>query len=266
MRSDPPPPLTDLHALFLDFDGTLVEIAPRPDAVAVDARLLPVLQAVASRLHGALAILSGRPITEIDRWLSPLVLPAAGVHGAQRRTLGGIQALAPDAELEQVAERAEALAAAHPGLIVERKGVSVALHYRLAPECEAMCRSTMIEALGRASSLRLLQGKMVLEAMPKAVSKGAAIEAFLAEPPFAGRRPVFVGDDVTDEAGFEVVQRLGGIAVKVGPGDSIAQLRIDSAEGVRRWLADAALAMNGPENDPSHDNKQKDRLHDAPFT
>ncbi|HET9643925.1 MAG TPA: trehalose-phosphatase, partial [Burkholderiaceae bacterium] len=206
-----------------------------------------------------------RPIAEIDRWLSPLVLPAAGVHGAQRRTMRGLQALMPAAELERVAERAEALAAAHPGLIVERKGVSVALHYRLAPHCEAMCRSTMAEALGNAPSLRLLQGKMVLEVMPKGVSKGAAIQAFLAEPPFAGRRPVFVGDDVTDEAGFEVVQRLGGIAVKVGPGDSIAHHRIDSAEGVRRWLAEGAAPMNGPENDPSDDNKQKDRLHDSPL-
>ncbi|MED5619426.1 trehalose-phosphatase [Ideonella sp. BN130291] len=242
------PPLNDDHALFLDFDGTLVDIAPSPDRIVVDPALTHALARLSERLGGALAIISGRPIAELDRWLAPLTLPAAGIHGAERRRAAGTVERLPTTALDAIATRAEALAATHPGLRVERKGAAVALHYREAPQWEAACREAITQALAGAPGLQLLDGKMVLEVLPRGVSKGHAIEAFLAEPPFAGRQPLFLGDDVTDEAGFEVVQRLGGVAVKVGPGPTIAAQRIDGAAAVRRWL----LAAAHPPKDITH--------------
>ena len=244
-----PPPLADDLALFLDFDGSLVDLAPSPDRIVVDPDLTGALVALCRRLGGALAIVSGRPLDDLDRWLSPLRLAAAGIHGAERRRADGQVIRLPTGELDQVTRVAEALAAAHPGLLVERKGLAVALHYRLAPACEAMCRDAMVEAVEHAPGLHLLHGKMVLEVLPRGVSKGHAIEQFLAEPPFAGRRPLFLGDDVTDEAGFEAVQRLGGLAVKVGAGHSVARLRVDGAPDVRRWLIDEAFP---PEENTPH--------------
>jgi trehalose 6-phosphate phosphatase len=235
-----PPPLRPDHALFLDFDGTLVEIAPSPDSIVLDPMLPAALSRLADRLGGALALVSGRPIADIDRWLAPLRLPSAGVHGAERRDGDGqLSAVAPP-ELAALADRLEALVREHPGLLLERKSASVALHYRQAPALEALCRAALAELLAPLPGLRLLQGKQVLEVLPPAVGKGQAIEAFLREPPFAGRRPLFVGDDVTDEDGFEAVQRHGGIAVKVGPGESGAACRLDSPAAVRQWLFAAA--------------------------
>jgi trehalose 6-phosphate phosphatase len=242
------PPLNDDHALFLDFDGTLVDIAPSPDRIVVDPALTDALARLSERLGGALAIISGRPIAELDRWLLPLKLPAAGIHGAERRRAGGEVQRLPTGALAAVGARAEVLAAAHPGVRVERKGAAVAVHYREAPQWEGVCRDTLARAVAEAPGLQLLDGKMVLEVLPLGVSKGHAIEAFLAEPPFAGRQAIFLGDDVTDEAGFEAVQRRGGVAVKVGPGPTIATQRIEGAAAVRRWL----LAAAHPPKDITH--------------
>jgi trehalose 6-phosphate phosphatase len=228
----------DPHAaLFLDFDGTLVDIAPSPDAVCVPSGLVDALQRVAAGLKGALALVSGRPIREIDHWLAPLALPVAGIHGAERRRADGQIERPARASVDVIARVVEALARRHPGLRVEHKGVAVALHYRQAPECEALCLATLRQAVQNVPGLQLLTGKMVLEVLPGGIDKGQAIAAFLREPPFAGRRPVFVGDDVTDEAGFAMVQQMGGMGVKVGPGDSSATLRLPSAQALRDWLA-----------------------------
>lgn len=223
-------------ALFLDFDGTLVDIAPQPDGICVPAGLVDTLQRVARGLKGALAVVSGRPIAEIDRWLTPLVLPVAGIHGAERRRVDGQIERPVRASMDIIVRVVEALARRHPGLRVENKGVSVALHYRRAPECEALCLATLTQAVQNVPGLQLLHGKMVAEVLPAGIDKGQAIAAFLREPPFGGRRPVFVGDDVTDEAGFTMVQQLGGTAVKIGPGDSAAALRLPSAQALRDWL------------------------------
>lgn len=237
------PHLDTRSALFLDFDGTLVDIAPAPDRVVVEPGLVAALGRLAACMGGALGIVSGRPIAEVDRWLSPLVLPVAGIHGAERRAADGrVRRIALGA-LDEVAAAAERVAARHPGIRVERKGVAVALHYRLAPEHEAQCLAAMADAVARDPGLHLMRGKMVVEVLPNGVSKGHAIDAFLAEPPFAGRRPVFLGDDVTDEHGFAAVQRLGGQAVKIGAGDTVAALRLASPEHVRRWLHDACLVL-----------------------
>ncbi len=229
-------------ALFLDFDGTLVDIAPQPDAVHVPSHLVEVLESLSVQLGGALAVVSGRPISQIDHYLSPLKLPCAGVHGAQLRHPGGTMATMPTPSLQAVQRAAQALALQHPQLVVEDKGASLALHFRQAPELAALCLQTMAGAVAQSPGLNLLQGKMVVEAKPAGASKGGAIESFLHEAPFAGRTPVFIGDDVTDEAGFAVVQSLGGHGIKVGDGATVAWHRLATPAAMRELLQHAASA------------------------
>lgn len=233
--------LSPASALFLDFDGTLVELAPRPDAIVLPEPLVPTLERLQHFLGGALAIVSGRPVGEIDRYLSPLRLPVAGVHGAERRTADGATVLSPAPPLELATAAARRLADDHPALLVESKRGSVALHYRQAPELEALCVAALQVAVEASPGLALLHGKMVVEAKSGGASKGRAIEAFLREPPFLGRTPVFVGDDVTDEAGFAAVQRLGGLGVKVGAGSTTAWQRVPDPASLREAL-ESALA------------------------
>ena len=228
-------------ALFLDFDGTVVDIAPQPHEVHVPAPLLAVLRDVQDYLQGALAIISGRPIAQIDAFLQPLRLAVAGVHGAERRSQDGQVHLLHTHPLDHVEEAACTLAALHPGLLVENKRGSLALHYRQMPELEEECVRAMQQAVDESRGLTLLRGKMVVEAKPGGASKGRAIEDFLAEPPFAGRLPVFVGDDVTDEVGFSTVQQLGGVGIKVGEGPSAAWRRLAHPTALRQELQ-AALA------------------------
>jgi trehalose 6-phosphate phosphatase len=233
-----PPRLDARCALFLDVDGTLLDIAERPQDVRVDAALIGLLERLCARVEGALAVVSGRPLRELDALLAPLVLPSAGQHGVERRDargeMHGYAGAAPPAAAKQLS----AFAAAHPGLIFEDKGASLALHYRLAPEMEANVRAQMLRlAAGLGPSMQLLEGKMVFELKPAGLDKGVAIAQFMAEAPFRGRLPVFAGDDVTDESGFAEVNRLGGCSVKVGEGESCAQLRMPNVPAVHRWLA-----------------------------
>jgi trehalose 6-phosphate phosphatase len=228
-------------ALFLDFDGTMVDIAPQPHAVEVPQALRAVLGDLCQYLQGAVAVISGRPIAQIDGFLQPLRLPVAGVHGAERRGADGHLHLLHTHPMDAVEEAARTLAALHDGLLVEGKRGSLALHYRQRPDLEALCLRTMQEAVEASPGLTLLRGKMVAEAKPGGASKGVAIEAFLAEPPFAGRTPVFIGDDITDEVGFSTVQRLGGLGIKVGEGPSVAWSRLADPTALRREL-EAALA------------------------
>lgn len=226
-------------AVFLDFDGTLVDIAEQPHEVEVPAGLVQTLTALSDYLGGAVAVISGRPISQIDDFLRPLRLPAAGVHGAERRSASGHMTLVPTAPLDAVEQAARKLAGQNAGLLVESKRGSLALHYRQAPELEALCLQAMQEAVRESPGLTLLRGKMVLEAKPSGATKGAAIEDFMHEPPFAGRAPLFVGDDVTDEVGFASVQRLGGLGVKIGEGASVAWQRIATPQQFRQDLHDA---------------------------
>ncbi|HET8748039.1 MAG TPA: trehalose-phosphatase [Ramlibacter sp.] len=228
-------------ALFLDFDGTMVDIAPQPSAVHVPQPLIGVLQDARDYLQGALAVITGRPIAQIDDFLHPLQLPVAGVHGAERRGRDGQLHLLNAQPLDHVEEAACLLAAQNPGLLVENKRGSLALHYRQRPDLEQLCLQTMEKAVDESPGVTLLRGKMVMEAKPCGASKGNAIEAFLEEQPFAGRRPVFIGDDVTDEAGFHAVQRLGGLGIKVGEGATCATQRLADPLALRQEL-EAALA------------------------
>ncbi len=225
-------------ALFLDFDGTLVDLAPEPDAVVVPPGLVDTLAGIRARLGGALAVVSGRAVAAIDTFLHPLDLPVAGVHGSERRDGEGRMTLAPTPRLDRVEQAAAALVNAHPGLALEAKRGALALHYRQAPQLETLCREAMQAAVAASPGLVLLEGKMVFEAKSAGASKGLAIEAFLRETPFVGRRPVFFGDDSTDEAGFAAAQQAGGIGVKVGAGATQAQHRIAGPDRLRRSLAD----------------------------
>jgi trehalose 6-phosphate phosphatase len=231
-------------ALFLDFDGTLVEIAAHPEAVRVPAGLVGTLGRLQRLLGGAVAVVSGRPIAQIDGFLDPLALCVAGVHGAERRRADGSRDWLPVPPLQPVEDCASALVREHPALRLETKRGSLALHYRQAPQLEGLCLHAMAEAVARAPGLALLRGKMVVEAKPAQATKGQAIEAFLREPPFAGRTPIFVGDDVTDEPGFAVVQALGGVGVKVGPGPTVAMHRMADPAAMRDAM-ERAIATHG---------------------
>jgi len=238
--------LTSAHALFLDVDGTLLPIVARPQDVRVDAALRSLLTRLSGALGGALALVSGRSIAEIDELFAPLVLPLAGQHGYERRdaSLRLHRAESARRPLDDAAAALTDLSARHHGLLVEKKGASVALHYRLAPELVDVARSEMQLLEQRlAPDYALMAGKMVFELKPAQVDKGSAIRSFMREAPFAGRVPIFLGDDVTDEYGFGAVDELGGETIKVGPGATRARWRLSGAPEVRSWLNAALVAL-----------------------
>ena len=238
-RPRPPVPADD-RALFLDVDGCLLDFADRPDGVAVPAALRASLEALSTRLGGAIALVSGRSLATLDRLFDPLRLPSAGLHGLERRAAGGrlVEAPAPAPLLEKVRTNARRVADAHPGTLVEDKGAALALHWRQAPDAAEAFREFAEAALPWLKGYRLQPGDHVIELRPASADKGDAIAAFLDEPPFAGRLPVFAGDDLTDEHGFEVVNALGGLSVLVGGRrNSAAQLALRDPADVRAWLA-----------------------------
>ncbi|AOR67194.1 trehalose-phosphatase [Burkholderia stabilis] len=234
--------LTDT-AFFFDFDGTLVELAPTPDSIHVPPSLLTMLDALRHRSHGAVAIVSGRGIDNLDTFLKMPDLPIAGLHGAERRDANGdTQRIGfNDERLLRIERELAAVVDRHSGMLLEIKGAAVALHYRNAPEREAVAREAAERLVADYADAYVLQpGKMVFEIKPKGVDKGRALAAFLDEPPFAGRVPLFAGDDLTDEKGFAVVNARGGLSIKVGAGETSARTRLDSVdalhEQIARWL------------------------------
>lgn len=227
-------------AFFLDVDGTLLEHAERPDAVRTDPALGRLLAGLHEAAGGALALISGRPVAEMDALFAPLRLPAAGQHGVERRDARGkVHRHALPAELlRRAARRLGEFAARHAGMLLENKGHSLALHFRLVPELSGAARAAVAEALAELGpEFEMQAGKLVFEIKPSGRDKGTAIEEFMREPPFRGRTPVFIGDDLTDEYGFGIVNRLGGHAIKVGEGRSAAPWRLADAAAVRSWLA-----------------------------
>ena len=236
-------------ALFLDVDGTLLELAPTPDSVQVPARMTSLLAGLAEAASGALALVSGRRIAQLDEWFAPLKLASAGLHGWERRDAAGRIHRPPHDE--QALQRARTFLTSrvklHPGLVLEDKQATLALHYRLAPELEGTARAEMSRSLELAGEgFCLLEGKMVIELKPDGFSKPLAIAAFLAEPPFEGRTPLFLGDDHTDEAGFTYVEGVGGLAVHVGNRDTRARWRLPNVAAVHAWLAALLLARSDP--------------------
>ena len=229
-------------ALFLDVDGTLVDIQDHPGDVRADAGLIALLVDLAGRLDGALSLISGRSIAEIDRIFAPARFPSAGAHGAELRFDGDAANPAPAEFPHAILQRARQFADEHDGLLVEKKRAGLALHYRRAPRLEVACRdfvAGLMRELG--PDFRLIDGKMVLEIAPRSHDKGEAIRELLQHEPFCGRQPVFVGDDVTDEDGFRVVNELGGLSVRVGRGnETAAHYALDDVASVRDWLRSVA--------------------------
>jgi len=216
-------------ALFLDFDGVLAEIAPTPEAATVPSGVIARLQTLHSTLDGALAVVTGRAMADVDRFLAPLHLPVAAEHGNMRRSRDGRVAVLNEAAMQDVPELAAELEhafSADDRIIVERKPSAVAVHYRLAPERAAECFERVNAAVAARSGFSIVAGKMVIEARAAGADKGAAVRGFMQEAPFDGRTPLFIGDDITDEDGFAAAQQLGGTGIKVGPGDTAALYRI----------------------------------------
>jgi trehalose 6-phosphate phosphatase len=243
MSESAPPPLSRLApaALFLDFDGTLVELADAPGAISVPRGLKPLLDRLAERLQGRLAIVSGRALEDLQRHLGGAAAVLSGSHGAELRYADGrcIPVSAPPG-LAAAREEVRRFAAGAAGLLVEDKPAGVALHYRLAPARERAVGDFLADLADR-SGLALQRGKMVAELRPEGTDKGAAVRRLMAEPPFAGGRPVFVGDDLTDEHAFEAAAALGGAGVLVGPARSTAaRWRLDGVAEVTLWLEAAA--------------------------
>lgn len=241
-----PPPGSAGWAFFLDVDGTLVEIADDPDAVVVSPRARTVLAALGEALDGAVALVSGRPVARLDALFAPLRLAAAGNHGLERRSAGGklVRPSEQRAALDRVRAPFHRFAADHPGVIVEDKGLSVALHFRRTPEAEGeACRLAERLVAEINAGFRVQPGKKMVEIRPEGGDKGSVVTAFMAEPPFAGRTPVFVGDDVTDEDGFAAANAMGGFSVRVGDdAPTVARFRVATVAALLDWLERLAAA------------------------
>ena len=243
MSAPPLPPLPPFPrsdwAYFFDIDGTLIDFADTPSSVQVSDEVRRLLERLHQCAGGAVALMSGRTIAEVDRLFPAVQLPVAGQHGVERRNAAGVYSrhAAPTERVELARQRLTAAIADKPGLLLEDKGVTLALHYRRVPELADFAQRTMRELLPQFDGQYSLQlGKSVVEMKPAGKDKGLAVREFLEEPPFAGRAPVFVGDDDTDEYGFHVVNQLGGHSIKVGAGATAARWRLPDVEAVRQWL------------------------------
>jgi trehalose 6-phosphate phosphatase len=233
-----PPPQRD-WAYFFDIDGTLADIADSPSGARLAPELRHLVEQLAQAAGGAVALISGRSIADIDRLFPGGRLPAAGQHGIERRdAAGGISRHPfPSERLDHVRAHLAAAAARHRGLLFEDKGLSLALHYRRAPRLGGFAHRlvrSLLPAVG--TQYCILAGKRIVEVKPAGKDKGVAVLEFMQEAPFKGRTPVFVGDDVTDEYGFATVNRLHGHSVKVGPGPTAARWRLRDVRAVQEWL------------------------------
>jgi trehalose 6-phosphate phosphatase len=245
LQTPAPPPSLD-WCLFLDVDGTLLELTDTPLLTHATADLKALLAEVAERLGGALALVSGRSIEYLDSLFAPLRLPCAGLHGVERRKASGEMQGASfrDAQLDGARLALAALVQSHAGTLLEDKGRTVAIHFRMAPQFESEIRDQVTAIVaGLGANYQLQGGSMMLEIKPRGFNKGGAVKAFLQEPPFNGRTPVYVGDDLTDVDGFKAVGERGGIEIAVG--DRIhGQYRLDDPAAVRAWLTGIAALVD----------------------
>jgi trehalose 6-phosphate phosphatase len=242
-----PPLLQADAALFLDFDGTLAAFAPHPDGVTVDESLPALLSGLRERLGGAVALVTGRSLASLDALIAPDRYPGAGVHGLELRRRAGHTI--PGSAMPAIAALAQKLRmrfSDDPRVVIEDKGLAVALHYRRARARADECIAAMREFV-EGTDLQVITGHAVIEARPPGTDKGGAVRKLAAEPPFADRLPVFVGDDATDEDGFRAASELGGYGIKIGSGVTIARYRMDTVEDVHEWLRESlgALAPGG---------------------
>ena len=237
----PPPPELD-WCLFLDVDGTLLELTDTPSQTAADDEIKLLLREAAERLGGALALVSGRAIETLDALFAPLKLPAAGLHGVERRKADGTVQGASfvDSQLDHARAALKALVDSHPGTLLEDKARTIAVHFRMAPQYEEIVRESIVDiAKPLGSNYHIQAGKMLFEIKPRGFSKATAIQAFMKESPFSGRRPVFAGDDLTDQDGFAMVEAQDGLSV--GVGDRVqGQFYLPDVAAVRTWLRQIA--------------------------
>lgn len=238
------------YAFFFDVDGTLAEICAEPDAVIIPASVRDNLKTLAAATSGALALISGRPVEQLDQLSAPLRLPAAGVHGAELRDAAGNlhRVTLPEDVALALQKQLEQGMAAMPGTLLEAKGMAFALHYRQAPAFQQQVLQLAESAVAAYPDLMLQRGKCVAEIKPRGNDKGSAITTFMQQAPFAGRIPVFVGDDLTDEKGFQVVNAMKGISVKVGEGSSHARYRLGRVSDVYQWLEALQRHLNTTNN------------------
>ena len=226
------------HALFLDFDGTLVEFAPEPDAIALKPGSRELLQRVSDRLGGALALVSGRRIADLDRFLRPLELPASGVHGQEfRPRRGDLRRTPPTPQLEEARRRLAAALQPDDPLRLEDKGAALVLHFRQNPGQHGRAGIIAASAVAGLRDLHAVEGHAIFEIRQRGISKAMAIGLFAGSEPFSGRIPVFVGDDTTDEDGFRAAAEAGGFGVKVGAGETAAAYHLADVAAVHGWLA-----------------------------
>lgn len=233
-------------ALLLDIDGTLIEHQAHPEGIAVDDELRNLLVAAGEAVDGALAFVTGRSVAMVDRIFAPLAIPVAGLYGLEHRLTPGGRIETAD-EPEDVAAVAEAMQrefADAPGVYFERKGPVLAVHTRAAPEAFDAVKASAAAALARLpAGYRVVAGNAGLEFMPVGALKSAAIDRFMQIEPFAGRVPVFIGDDVSDESGFACVNEVGGVSIRVRPrGETEARYTLPDVAAVRAWVAEAILA------------------------
>ncbi|MFP1631837.1 trehalose-phosphatase [Zhengella sp. ZM62] len=235
-------------AFFLDFDGTLAEIVDDPATARVDDGVLSVLATLQDLCGGALAIVSGREIADLDRRLSPLRMAAAGVHGLEWRMPDGLisRAKTDDGALADVHGEAGRIASRHAGMVLEVKSGSLSLHYRMCPDMAPVSLAFAHDIRQRFPSIHVVEGKMVVEFKASARTKGDALASFMARPPFAGRLPVFAGDDTTDEAGFSQIDAWNGISIKIGSGATRARYRLMHPAALHDWLAGLAKGACEP--------------------
>ena len=236
-----PPPQSLLRdaSLFLDFDGTLVRIADRPDEIVVEERTLSLLANLGKKLQQRLTLVSGRASADVLEWLHPLELAVAGSHGLER---AGGPVLAPPS-LKAGLHQLQQLKAEFPEVLIEEKPMGVALHYRQEPEAKGACRAAA-EHVAALTGLQVQPGRMVFELKPGSANKGTALRAIMAEAPHLGTRPIFIGDDLTDEHGFAAARELGGAGILVGEErTTAAEYRLADVDAVHDWLYEAAEAL-----------------------
>ena len=238
-RPAPPSPQAD-WAWFFDIDGTLVEIAHSPEGIVVHDDIPPLISRLYFLAGGAVALITGRAIADVDRLLPMHGMAIAGQHGLEIRSADGTMSTHPvrAASLNNVRAALVEAVNRHPGLVAEYKGLSIALHYRRVPALASYAHRLM-RKLRQAyvSDFVIQKGKRVVELKPAGKDKGIAIDELMKQPPFSGRIPVFVGDDVTDEMGFRTVNRMGGHSIKIGPGRTSAKWRLRNVKALREWLS-----------------------------
>jgi len=245
-----PPLVSDLRqcAILLDIDGTILDIAPSPPQVWVPTGLRRTLSRLADLTGGALALVSGRSINDIDLIFSPLQLPAIGVHGAEMRTSADSDVQTRVAPLSKALKRKLAtIAELGPGILVEDKGYSLALHYRLAPEKGPTVLAAIVKICAGVpeEAVEILPGKLVVDVKPAGINKGDAVCALMQHAPFAGRRPIFIGDDTTDLPVFGIIPKFAGQAYSVGGIAADVDGHFATPEAVRDWLSQIAAADLG---------------------